>query len=226
MFSTIGFVFGYFFLPETREVKNAEQCSSERESLLGHQTQKFFGISSVTWVCIRCYATTALHTIMFDEVYALYAISENGLGYTGIDLAFTLSIMGVVTLISQFVIYPRVRERVNIVWLYQFTIPLYFPVYILFPVINWSKHFFGGDICDKLVWYSLLTILTIRYFLNVVVYTSNMLMVCIFRKCLYGLSMMLTFCHRSIILNQVKSLEESMGLLKHPHRAFVVLDPP
>jgi len=196
MVSTIGFLCGYFFLPETRQVKNAKEHASEQQWFYSPQTTygasgldnndltKSCEISFITWVCIGCYASTALHTMMFDEVYPLYVISENGLGYTGIDLTFTLSIMGVVTLISQFAIYPPLRERVNIVWLYQLTIFLYLPVYVLFPVINWAKHLFGGGIGEKLVWYALLINLTIRYLVNVVVYTSNMLMVCIWR-CLY-----------------------------------------
>jgi hypothetical protein len=198
MLSTIGFLFGYFFLPETRQINNAEPRPSEQQSLYSKQATygasgedndnsmgKFFGISYTTWVCIGCYASTALHTMMFDEVYPLYALSENGLGYTGIDLAFTLSIMGLVTLISQFVIYPPLRERVNIVWLYRFTMFLYLPVYFLFPVINWTRHLFGRGIGETLVWYGLLINLTIRYLVNVVVYTSNMLMVCIFVMFLY-----------------------------------------
>ncbi|CAH1762330.1 3451_t:CDS:2 [Entrophospora sp. SA101] len=100
----------------------------------------------------------AFHTIAFDEVYSLYAVAEvkdGGLGYLSIKLAQSLALMGIVQLVVQFLIYPWLRTKVDLIKLYR--------IY--------------DDDGEEIAWIILLIVLTIRLFICVISFTSIMIMV-------------------------------------------------
>ncbi|CAG8737494.1 8021_t:CDS:2, partial [Ambispora leptoticha] len=135
-------------------------------------------------------------SIIFDEVYTIFAVtpvSDGGLGYRSQDLALSLSIMGVMTLFCQYVIFPTLSRKVDPARLFQITWFLYIPLYIVFPLINTLKqslncyfelergifvcHDKGNLTNERIAWYLLLVTLAIRYFMNVIVFTCVTILV-------------------------------------------------
>ncbi|KAF9384742.1 hypothetical protein BGX21_001227, partial [Mortierella sp. AD011] len=141
------------------------------------------GLSPLSITTIVAYAMLALHSIVFEEVYTLYAVTplkSHGLGWNAIQLSTSLACMGVVQLVVQFVVYPRMERRFSAVWLFRCAQLLYAFVYITFPVIraiavDESDEETGGQI--PRVQYMVLTGLVFKYFCSVFSYTSVMVMI-------------------------------------------------
>ncbi|CAG8557427.1 1999_t:CDS:10 [Ambispora gerdemannii] len=129
--------------------------------------------------------------IIFDEVYTIFAVtqvSDGGLGYRAQDLALSLAIMGFLTLICQFVIYPPLVRRVDPMQMFHIAWFLCIPVYMTFPLINTLKRSLNcyfesekgvivcpdqGDLTsERIVWCVLLGTLALRFLSNVILFTS------------------------------------------------------
>ncbi|KAG0020563.1 hypothetical protein BGZ80_003987 [Entomortierella chlamydospora] len=141
------------------------------------------GLSPLSITTIVAYAMLALHSIVFEEVYTLYAVTplkSHGLGWNAIQLSTSLACMGVVQLVVQFVVYPKMERRFSAVWLFRCAQLLYAFVYIAFPLIrafavDESDEETGGQI--PRVQYMVLTGLVFKYFCSVFSYTSVMVMI-------------------------------------------------
>ncbi|KAG0329474.1 hypothetical protein BGZ99_001860 [Dissophora globulifera] len=141
------------------------------------------GLSPLSITAIVAYAMLALHSIIFEEVYTLYAVTpvaSHGLGWNAIQLSTSLASMGLVQLLLQFVVYPRLERRFSAVLLYRFAQLSYASLYIAFPLIrafavDESDLETGGQ--SSLVRYMVLSMLVLKYTSSVLSYTSVMVMV-------------------------------------------------
>ncbi|KAG0299558.1 hypothetical protein BGZ98_009945 [Dissophora globulifera] len=140
------------------------------------------GLSPLSITAIVAYAMLALHSIIFEEVYTLYAVTpvaSHGLGWNAIQLSTSLASMGLVQLFLQFVVYPRLERRFSAVLLYRFAQLSYASLYIVFPLIrafavDESDLETGGQ--SSLVRYMVLSMLVLKYTSSVLSYTSVMVM--------------------------------------------------
>ncbi|KAF8937692.1 hypothetical protein BGZ47_008910 [Haplosporangium gracile] len=141
------------------------------------------GLSPLSITTIFAYSMLALHSIVFEEVYALYAVTpvaSYGLGWTAIQLSTSLACMGIVQLLMQFVVYPKLERRFSAVWLFRCAQLLYCGVYISFPLIralavDESDTETGGQL--PRVRYLVLATLVFKYLCSVFSYTSVMVMI-------------------------------------------------
>ncbi|KAF9280002.1 hypothetical protein BGZ88_012430 [Linnemannia elongata] len=141
------------------------------------------GLSPLSITTIVAYSMLALHSIVFEEVYALYAVTpvvSHGLGWTAIQLSTSLACMGIVQLVMQFVVYPMLERRFSAVWLFRCAQLMYCGVYISFPlirafVVDESDTETGGQLAR--VRYLVLMTLVFKYLCSVFSYTSVMVMI-------------------------------------------------
>lgn len=141
------------------------------------------GLSPLSITTIVAYSFVALHSIVFEEVYALYAVTpvgSHGLGWTAIQLSSSLACMGIVQLLMQFVVYPMLERRFSAVLLFRIAQLLYCCVYISFPLIRAfmvddNDTETGGQVAS--VRYLVLAVLVFKYLCSVFSYTSIMVMV-------------------------------------------------
>ncbi|KAF9567908.1 hypothetical protein EC968_003144 [Mortierella alpina] len=140
------------------------------------------GLSPLSITTIIAYAMLALHSIVFEEVYTLYAVtplSSHGLGWDAILLSTSLASMGLVQLFLQFVVYPKMERRFSAVLLFRVAQLLYACIYLAFPLIrafavDEDDMETGGQI--KRVRYMVLVGLVFKYVCSVFSYTSVMVM--------------------------------------------------
>lgn len=81
----------------------------------------------------------SFHAMVFDEVLPLYftaPVPAGGLGITRTDFAKALSFFGVIQLIFQFVIYPRLTKYYSTLVLCRLAFLVFIPVYFLFPELS------------------------------------------------------------------------------------------
>ncbi|KAK3844647.1 MAG: major facilitator superfamily domain-containing protein [Linnemannia gamsii] len=205
MGSVVGFTVGYFFLKETRGMRGgvyvAETLSKDVDddhygNSSNNNTNQYqdgdivqqapaVGLSPISITTIVAYSMLALHSIIFEEVYTLYAVTpvaSHGLGWNAIQLSTSLACMGIVQLGMQFVVYPMLERRFSAVWLFRCAQLLYCYVYLSFPMIrafavDESDSETGGQLvrvrCFVLVG------LVFKYLCSVFSYTSVMVMVSI-----------------------------------------------
>ncbi|KAG0322721.1 hypothetical protein BG000_002815 [Podila horticola] len=141
------------------------------------------GLSPLSITTIVAYAMLALHSIVFEEVYTLYAVTpmaSNGLGWNAMQLSTSLASMGLVQLFLQFVVYPKLERRFSAVWLFRCAQLLYACVYLTFPMIrafltDETEPETGGQIAR--VRYTVLLVLVFKYVCSVLSYTSVMVMI-------------------------------------------------
>ncbi|KAF9959832.1 hypothetical protein BGZ65_000019 [Modicella reniformis] len=132
---------------------------------------------------VVAYAIMALHSISFEEVYNLYALTpliSHGLGWTSIQLSNSLALMGFVQLFTQFVVYPELGRRFSAVWLFRISQLVYACVYIIFPIIrdfavDEDDMEVGGQ--TSRVWYLILAALLVKNTSGVFAFTSVMVMI-------------------------------------------------
>jgi hypothetical protein len=142
------------------------------------------GLSPLSITTILAYSMLALHSIVFEEVYTLYAVTplaSHGLGWNAMQLSTSLASMGFVQLVLQFIVYPRLERRFSAVWLFRGAQLLYGCIYLAFPMIrkfavDETDTETGGQIgrVRNLV----LIGLVCKYSCSVFSYTSVMVMVC------------------------------------------------
>ncbi|CAO3567743.1 unnamed protein product [Mortierella alpina] len=141
------------------------------------------GLSPLSITTIVAYAMLALHSIVFEEVYTLYAVtpvSSHGLGWDAILLSTSLASMGLVQLLLQFVVYPKMERRFSAVLLFRVAQLMYACIYIAFPLIrafavDEDDMETGGQI--KRVRYLVMVGLVFKYVCSVFSYTSVMVMI-------------------------------------------------
>ncbi|KAF9913037.1 hypothetical protein EC991_005905 [Linnemannia zychae] len=145
--------------------------------------QQSEGLSPLSITTIVAYAMLALHSIVFEEVYTLYAVTpvaSHGLGWNAIQLSTSLACMGIVQLGMQFVVYPMLEKRFSAVWLFRCAQLLYCCVYLWFPmirafVVDESDTETGGQLSS--VRCLVLVGLVFKYLCSVFSYTSVMVMI-------------------------------------------------
>ncbi|CEP19906.1 hypothetical protein [Parasitella parasitica] len=158
--SMIGFVIGYFYLKESNpnvlasRKWEAENEPNERTALLtGNNsavdeaaTKRMLPksgsmrlITRTSIAVIIAYSVFGFHAMVFEEVLPLYftaPVNAGGLGITRTDFAKTLSFFGVIQLIFQFGVYPRLTRHYSILDLCRFAFLIFLPVYFLFPELS------------------------------------------------------------------------------------------
>ncbi|KAF9141587.1 hypothetical protein BGX30_004504 [Mortierella sp. GBA39] len=168
-----------FVLPPNPNNKDPNQPVQ----LLVVQQAPEVGLSPLSITTIVAYSMLALHSIIFEEVYALYAVTpvlSHGLGWTAIQLSTSLACMGIVQLLMQFVVYPMLERRFSAVWLFRCAQLIYCCVYISFPMIralavDESDAETGGQLTR--VRCLVLATLVFKYLCSVFSYTSVMVMI-------------------------------------------------
>ncbi|GJJ76945.1 hypothetical protein EMPS_09304 [Entomortierella parvispora] len=141
------------------------------------------GLSPLSITTIVAYAMLALHSIVFEEVYTLYAVTplmSHGLGWTAMQLSTSLATMGLAQLVLQFIVYPRLERRFSAVWLFRVAQLLYCCVYLTFPLIRQfavdeDDEETGGQ--SRRVRTLVLIGLVLKYVCSVFSYTSVMVMI-------------------------------------------------
>ncbi|CAI2185432.1 18279_t:CDS:2 [Funneliformis geosporum] len=139
----------------------------------------YIGITPITLNVVISNAILALHSIMNDEVYTLFAVAkvhDGGLEYQAIDIAQSLTIMGMIHLSTQIYVYPWLARKISIIRLFHLGLLTYVPVYFAFPLINRLKSALTTPYSETIVWYSLLFLLAARFMCNVMAYTSVMIL--------------------------------------------------
>ncbi|KAK3813641.1 MAG: major facilitator superfamily domain-containing protein [Linnemannia elongata] len=193
MGGVVGFLVGYFFLKETKGMRGGVLVETNDKDVDGNyynntsnaivQQAPEVGLSPLSITTIVAYSMLALHSIVFEEVYALYAVTpviSHGLGWTAIQLSTSLACMGIVQLVMQFVVYPMLERRFSAVWLFRCAQLMYCGVYISFPLIrafavDESDTETGGQLAS--VRYLVLATLVFKYLCSVFSYTSVMVMI-------------------------------------------------
>ncbi|KAI8645743.1 major facilitator superfamily domain-containing protein [Parasitella parasitica] len=196
--SMIGFVVGYFYLKESNPTVlankrwDAENEPNERTALLtGNNNNNNNNtmdeatakrmipksgsmrlVTRTSFAVIIAYSIFGFHAMVFEEVLPLYftaPVNAGGLGITRTDFAKTLSFFGVIQLIFQFGVYPRLTRHYSILDLCRFAFLLFLPVYFLFPELStlraWvaSNHPGGDPSSDWTFRLGYLLLMLIRY---------------------------------------------------------------
>ncbi|KAI9240589.1 MAG: hypothetical protein BYD32DRAFT_407906 [Podila humilis] len=124
------------------------------------------GLSSLSITTIAAYAMLALHSIVFEEVYPLYAVTpltSYGLGWNAMQLSTSRASMGFVQLLLQFVLYPKLEPRFSALWLFRSFLT------------DENEPETGGQISG--VRNTVLLVLVSKYVCSVLSYTSVMVMI-------------------------------------------------
>ncbi|CAO3654534.1 unnamed protein product [Mucor fragilis] len=156
--SLVGFVIGYFYLKESNPNVLADRKwaseANERTALLASTnmtvdesaTKRIMPksgsmrlVNQTSIIIIISYSVFSFHAMVFDEVLPLYftaPVPAGGLGITRTDFAKALSFFGVIQLIFQFVIYPRLTKYYSTLVLCRLAFLVFIPVYFLFPELS------------------------------------------------------------------------------------------
>ncbi|EPS39328.1 hypothetical protein H072_6931 [Dactylellina haptotyla CBS 200.50] len=195
--SAVTFISSIFFLNETNEAvwKQSEifpepEVDDERQPLLSTPTPAYDGntpiledgieekakIEPTAFWCIFCASIMCLHSIIFDELFPLFAAASSdgnvGLGYTASQIASALSLMGIVIFFAQLVLYPLLNVRFNTLSLWRVSTASFVFIYPLFPLIPGLAR--SGYLVQKAV---ILVCMASRFTAIVIAYTSiNILM--------------------------------------------------
>ncbi|ORX86491.1 MFS general substrate transporter, partial [Basidiobolus meristosporus CBS 931.73] len=155
--SMAGTIFGFMYLEETL-VKNVEKIPDvprtpsrrdhsedpEAQPLISQETPKssklsfYSSLSKPIHVVVLSYVLFSLQSVMWDELYNLWAAippSQYGLGLDQQKISFTLAIVGLLTPIVQFLIYPPLQRRYGDLRCYMVVLFVYIPFYFLQPFI-------------------------------------------------------------------------------------------
>lgn len=86
--------------------------------------------------------------MVFDEVLPLYFIAPvpaGGLGITRTDFAKVLSFFGLIQLVFQFGIYPRLTKHYSTLVLCRASFLMFIPVYFLFPELDTLREWIASN---------------------------------------------------------------------------------
>ncbi|KAI9155917.1 hypothetical protein H9P43_009027 [Blastocladiella emersonii ATCC 22665] len=136
------------------------------------------GLGWASYHAVAGYALVALHTTLFDEVFALFAVqpySRGGLVLTSAQVGASLAVMGGLELLLQLGAYPRFAAHVaSLRKLYRRGLVAYPAAYLAFPVVAWLV---GGGAMDAARWAALLVAQSARLACSVFVFTPVMTMI-------------------------------------------------
>ncbi|EPB87675.1 hypothetical protein HMPREF1544_05558 [Mucor circinelloides 1006PhL] len=202
--SMIGFIIGYFYLKESNPNVLAdrkwESEANERTALLGGNTTTMDEnvtkrilpksgsmrlVTQTSIIVIVAYSVFGFHAMVFDEVLPLYftaPVAAGGLGITRTDFAKALSFFGVIQLIFQFGIYPRLTKRYSTLVLCRLAFLVFIPVYFLFPELTsfreWVASGISGEASEDWTFrFAYLFLMLIRYSGCCLAYTGLGIMV-------------------------------------------------
>jgi len=185
---------GFFYLPETR-VDAEYSCSpqhSEGAPLFSEKKKSVKqGLKEMNeeWVFLQflkdrevlvttfLYAILAFYTMIFDEVFAIWATygldpaNGVGIGFSSYDIGTSYIIGGVTLLISQFLIFPFAVQYFGKLRLYQGSAILLVFVHPCLPLAS-----FLIDVRWK-VWLSVGAVMVVRAVASNFVFTVSMLLV-------------------------------------------------
>ncbi|KAG2208014.1 hypothetical protein INT46_010750 [Mucor plumbeus] len=165
--SLIGFIVGYFYLEESNPSVLAnkkwetENQVNERTALLTNNTMEesitkrilpksgsMRLITQTSIIVIISYSVFGFHAMVFEEVLPLYftaPVPAGGLGITRTDFAKALSFFGVIQLVFQFGIYPRLTKQYSTLVLCRVAFLIFIPVYFLFPELNTLREWIASN---------------------------------------------------------------------------------
>ncbi|KAK6541945.1 hypothetical protein TWF694_007717 [Orbilia ellipsospora] len=133
-------------------------------------------IEKAAFWCIVGASIMCLHSIIFDELFPLFAAASSegnvGLGYSASQIASCLSLMGGFIFLSQLVLYPILNKHSTTLNLWRLSSTTFMVIYPLFPLIPRLSGL--GYYVQKSV---LLSCMASRFTMIVIAYTSiNILM--------------------------------------------------
>ncbi|GAN02943.1 member of major facilitator superfamily multidrug-resistance, DHA1 sub-family [Mucor ambiguus] len=204
--SMVGFVIGYFYLKESNPNVLADRKwkfeANERTALLRSNNNSNAMDESVakrilpksgsmrlvtqtSIIIIIAYSVFGFHAMVFDEVLPLYftaPVVAGGLGITRTDFAKALSFFGVIQLIFQFGIYPRLTKYYSTLVLCRLAFLVFIPVYFLFPELStlrdWVASNISGEASENWTFrFAYLCLMLIRYSGCCLAYTGLGIMV-------------------------------------------------
>ncbi|KAL2912472.1 hypothetical protein HK105_208044 [Polyrhizophydium stewartii] len=85
-------------------------------------------------LCIASYAVWSFLQVLYEEIYALFVatpVSAGGLGFTSFEMGIVLSLVGVIQVIGQLVLYPMAEHK----WGYVGTFRVASAIMIVFSVL-------------------------------------------------------------------------------------------
>ena len=123
------------------------------------------------------YALLAFQSIVFTEVFPLWAVSKPnvGLGFQAKDIGLLFSILGLIAITVQLFIYPRASRRFGPVLLFKMPLILLAVVFGALPLI--STYLAASPALKGYVFPALLFLMSIRTLLENFIFTSVMLLV-------------------------------------------------
>ncbi|KAI7862738.1 major facilitator superfamily domain-containing protein [Spinellus fusiger] len=138
-----------------------------------------------SYIVALAYSIFGFHSMVFDEVLPLYFLAPSyagGLGSTSVEFARALSIVGIQQLFCQFVVYPKLCRHFSILKMTRVCFFILTPIYLLFPELTtykgWLEASVGDEVARQWAFRSVyMLILSLRYFMNSVCFTSLMIMV-------------------------------------------------
>ncbi|KNE54029.1 hypothetical protein AMAG_00029 [Allomyces macrogynus ATCC 38327] len=189
--SLVGFIMGFIFLEESHPGVRAASHRDEHAPLLLDSTiiesvetlapPPAASISAASYHAIVGYALIALHTIIFDEVYALFAVqplARGGLAMTPAQVGTSLAVMGCMEFVLQLTAYPAVARRFTLRKVYAWALVGYPVAYAMFPMVamvlgarDWGVYH------DAVLWTGVLFALGARLVCCVMGFTAVMVMI-------------------------------------------------
>ncbi|KAJ3208742.1 hypothetical protein HK099_008651 [Clydaea vesicula] len=150
------------------DFKNEEKSAVKDSEIISRNSIK----------CITGYGLLSLFNIIFDEIFALYMVApshDGGLEYASNDIGMCLSIMGIITLTTQLIIFPWLYNKTDALFIYRSAIPIYMIIFIIFPLI--STFIATNSNLKFLTWPLLILNMSCRHFCNVMCFTTVMIMI-------------------------------------------------
>ncbi|KAL8951308.1 MAG: hypothetical protein Q9222_002707 [Ikaeria aurantiellina] len=124
-------------------------------------------------LCVLILGLLAFHSIVFDEIYPIFASTPppSGLGFTPSEIGLTLSVMGPIVLVAALSVFPYLNAHYSTLRVLQVTAIIYILTYILFSLLP-DLSFHGKTSASISQRAALFLLMGIRFATNVIAYTS------------------------------------------------------
>ena len=162
LFSVVGFIVGYLFLPETNKFILESTCSQASDDLVVNEDQPLLAAADTlaeipqentstnndigrnAKASILAYALLAFMGIIAFEIIPLWTVSAPPIGFawTAKDLGICLSSIGAVSFLCQVIVYPTVSRKYDALELYKYPMYVYPVFFVSLPLIS---TFLGND---------------------------------------------------------------------------------
>ena len=149
---------------------------SEATPLLEENQKKHAQKISSKSICITiAYSILSFQDIIFSELFPLWAVAQTpqGLGWTAKDIGACLSIIGVISIICQIVLYPKFSQCFSPLSLYSVPMIGYLLVYTGLPLI---PKLISSE-STSLTWFCTILLLGLKNITGNFVFTSVMILV-------------------------------------------------